>query len=180
MLRRSPTDKHALIQDLLDVSRIDAGTLAVAAAPTSAAQLLHDAALEEEPSVRATGLTRAHEWTGPDVDIAVDRGRITQLFGNLVGNAVKFTPAGGTITLRGEALARRVIYEVIDTGAGIAPEHLPHLFDRFWQATQPSRAGAGLGLYIVKGILDAHQGTLEVTSKPGAGTRFRITFPVAQ
>lgn len=180
IMRRATKRANALIQDLLDVSRIDAGTLAVAEVPTSASLLLSDAALEEEPSILAKGLTLEHEWRGPDVDVAVDRGRISQLFANLVGNAVKFTAEGGTISMRGELDAGRVVYEVRDSGAGIAPEHLPHLFDRFWQATQTSRAGAGLGLFIVKGIVDAHRGTIEVQSEPGIGTRIRVGLPIAR
>ena len=180
IMRRATKRANALIQDLLDVSRIDAGTLAVAEVPTSASQLLSDAALEEEPGILAKGLTLEHEWHGPDVDVAVDRSRISQLFANLVGNAVKFTPAGGRIALHGEIRATRVVYEVRDSGAGIAPEHLPHLFDRFWQATQTSRAGAGLGLFIVKGIVDAHRGTIEVLSELGAGTRIRVELPIAR
>ncbi|MEO7713984.1 MAG: hybrid sensor histidine kinase/response regulator [Gemmatimonadaceae bacterium] len=180
IMRRATRRANALIQDLLDVSRIDAGTLAVAEVPTSASLLLSDAALEEEPSILAKGLTLKHEWHGPDVDVAVDRGRISQLFANLVGNAVKFTSPGGTISLRGELHESRVVYEVRDSGAGIAPEHLPHLFDRFWQATQTSRAGAGLGLYIVKGIVDAHRGAIDVQSEPGVGTRIRVELPIAR
>lgn len=180
IMRRATKRANALIQDLLDVSRIDAGTLAVAEVPTSASLLLSDAALEEEPSILAKGLTLEHAWHGPDVDVAVDRSRISQLFANLVGNAVKFTSAGGTISLRGEMHGSRVVYEVRDSGAGIAPEHLPHLFDRFWQATQTSRAGAGLGLYIVKGIVDAHRGTIDVQSDPGVGTRIRVELPIAR
>ncbi|MCY7379607.1 MAG: hybrid sensor histidine kinase/response regulator [Gemmatimonadaceae bacterium] len=180
IMRRATKRANALIQDLLDVSRIDAGTLAVAEVPTSASLLLSDAALEEAPSILAKGLTLEHEWHGPDVDVAVDRSRISQLFANLVGNAVKFTSAGGTISLRGEMHESRVVYEVRDSGAGIAPEHLPHLFDRFWQATQTSRAGAGLGLYIVKGIVDAHRGAIDVQSDPGVGTRIRVELPIAR
>lgn len=178
IMRRATKRANALIQDLLDVSRIDAGTLAVAAVSTSASLLLSDAALEEAPGILGKGLTLEHEWHGPDVDVAVDRSRISQLFANLVGNAVKFTPAGGTIVMRGEVHDARVVYEVRDSGAGIAPEHLPHLFDRFWQATQTSRAGAGLGLFIVKGIVDAHRGTIEVLSEPGVGTRIRVELPI--
>ena len=179
IIRRATRRANALIQDLLDVSRIDAGTLAVANAPTSAERLLQDAALEQEPIVLAKNLAFVHEWTGPDVDIAADRSRIGQVFANLVGNAVKFTASGGTITLRGSRTGDHVTYEIADDGAGIATEHLPHLFDRFWQATQASRAGAGLGLFIVKGIVDAHGGHVDIVSTPGAGTSFRFTLPMA-
>ncbi|MEP6733302.1 MAG: ATP-binding protein [bacterium] len=179
IIRRATRRANALIQDLLDVSRIDAGTLAVANAPTSARQLLQDAAQEQEPIVLAKQLTLVHTWTGTDVNVAADRSRIGQVFSNLVGNAVKFTERGGTITLRGERVGDDVLFEIADDGAGIAIEHLPHLFDRFWQATQTSRAGAGLGLYIVKGIVDAHRGRVEVVSAPGEGTSFRFTLPIA-
>ncbi len=177
LIQRATKRANALIQDLLDVSRIDAGTLAVAAAPTSAEQLLRDAALDLEPLLASKKLVLEHHWTGHDADVAADRNRIGQVFSNLVGNAVKFTPLGGTIRVLGTARDGEVEYEVADTGAGIAPEHLPHLFDRFWQASQTSRTGAGLGLFIVKGIVDAHQGTILVTSAEGGGTRFRFTIP---
>ncbi|MEP7002260.1 MAG: hybrid sensor histidine kinase/response regulator [bacterium] len=179
IIRRATRRANALIQDLLDVSRIDAGTLAVANAPTSAQQLLQDAVLEQEPIVLAKQLTLEHTWTGADVSVAADRSRISQVFSNLVGNALKFTEKGGTIRLRGERIGGNVQFEIADDGAGIATEHLPHLFDRFWQATQTSRAGAGLGLFIVKGIVDAHGGQVEVVSAPGEGTSFRFTLPVA-
>ncbi|MEP6621202.1 MAG: ATP-binding protein [bacterium] len=178
IIRRATKRANALIQDLLDVSRIDAGTLAVAHAETSAELLLTDAVLEQEPVVLAKGLVFEHAWTGADVAVAADRSRISQVFSNLVGNAVKFTPAGGTVSLHGERRGGYVVFEITDSGTGIAEEHLPHLFDRFWQATQASRAGAGLGLFIVKGIVDAHGGQVEIESTPGTGTTFRFTLPV--
>ncbi len=177
VIQRATKRANALIQDLLDVSRIDAGTLAVAAYPTSAEQLLRESALELAPLATPKRLVIEHEWSGPDVHVAADRSRIGQVFSNLVGNAVKFTPPEGSIRLLGRARDDVVEYEVVDTGSGIAAEHLPHLFDRFWQATQTSRTGAGLGLFIVKGIVDAHHGTIEVSGAEGGGTRFRFTIP---
>ncbi len=178
IIRRATRRGNALIQDLLDVSRIDAGTLAVEHAPASAELLLNDAVLEQEPIVLAKGLTFVHAWTGPDAPVAADRSRIGQVFSNLVGNAVKFTPSGGSVSVLGTRRGDHVVFEITDNGAGIAAEHLPHLFDRFWQATQSSRAGAGLGLFIVKGIVAKHGGSVEIVSAPGTGTTFRFTLPI--
>jgi signal transduction histidine kinase/DNA-binding response OmpR family regulator len=179
IVRRATKRADALIQDLLDVSRIDAGTLAVTHAPIGAAQLLQDAVLEQQPLILAKGLILEHRWIGQDVLVAADRSRIGQVFSNLVGNAAKFTPVGGVVTIVGEVRPHDVAFEVRDTGAGIEPEHLPHLFDRFWMATQASRAGAGLGLFIVKGIVEAHGGFIEVASAHGEGTQIRFTLPRA-
>jgi signal transduction histidine kinase len=101
------------------------------------------------------------------------------VFENLLGNALKFTAPGGRVTLGAQAGDNEVLFRVTDTGAGIPPEHLPHLFDRFWQARAGERRGAGLGLPIVKGIVEAHGGTIQVESTPGQGTTFLFTIPVA-
>jgi signal transduction histidine kinase len=90
-----------------------------------------------------------------------------------VANAFKFTPPGGTIRIGGEARGDRIALWICDSGPGIPPEHLAHIFDRFWQPKR-GRDGVGLGLAIVKGIVDAHAGLVEVDSVPGAGTTFRI------
>ena len=179
VMQRATRRANALIQDLLDVSRIDAGTLAVATTAMEASMLIRDAVLELAPLVEGKKLVFEHEWTGPDLLVAADRSRIGQIFSNLVGNAIKFTPAGGTVRLEGRRRENMAEFEVIDTGAGIAPEHVPHLFDRFWQASQTSRTGAGLGLFIVQGVVTAHGGTLAVESTVGEGTRFRFSVPSA-
>jgi signal transduction histidine kinase len=179
VMQRATRRANALIQDLLDVSRIDAGTLAVATSAIDASMLLRDAALELEPLVLGKHLLFEHEWIGKDLLVLADRGRISQVFSNLVGNAVKFTPAGGRVRIEGSRSGDMAHFDVIDSGAGIPHEHLPHLFDRFWQASQTSRTGAGLGLFIVKGIVEAHGGTILVESAPGQGTRFRFGIPSA-
>jgi signal transduction histidine kinase len=111
--------------------------------------------------------------------VCADRDRLLQVFGNLVGNAVKFTATGGTITVAAEELHRTVRFSVSDTGSGIAPENVPHLFDRFWQATRSDRRGIGLGLSIVKALVEAHGGHMAVESTPGHGTTFAFSIPVA-
>ena len=94
-----------------------------------------------------------------------------------MGNAVKFTPKDGVVRVTGRRLGSGVEYVVSDTGAGIASDHVPHLFDRFWKATKASRSGAGLGLFIVKGIVESHGGSVRVESIPGSGTSFHFTLP---
>ena len=109
-------------------------------------------------------------------DIWGDRDRLLQVFENLIGNAIKFTKAGGRITLGATSRDLRVE----DTGSGIAPENLPRVFDRFWQAaTSTNRQGAGLGLPITKGIVEAHGGRIWVESTPSRGTTFSFTIPKA-
>ena len=176
LMLRATARGNALIQDLMDVSRIESGTLAVEASLTSAEALLVEAVAELEPLVAGKGLHFAHEWIGPGAEVPAERGRIAQVFSNLVGNAIKFTSKGGTVRISGRRAGPLVEFTVSDTGAGIAPDHVPHLFDRFWKATKASRSGAGLGLFIVKGIVEGHGGTVEVESTAGIGTTFRFTL----
>jgi signal transduction histidine kinase len=111
-------------------------------------------------------------------EIWVDHHRLLQVFENLVGNAIKFTGAGGRITIGASPRDWEVLFWVADTGTGIAPENLPRVFDRFWQATASARRlGAGLGLPITKGIVEAHGGRIWVESEPGRGTTFFFSIP---
>lgn len=176
LMLRATSRGNSLIQDLMDVSRIESGTLAVDASLTSAEVLLAEAVAELEPLVAGKGLTFEHEWVGPGAEVPADRGRVAQVFSNLVGNAIKFTPRDGTVSVTGRRAGTLVEFTVKDTGTGIAPDHVPHLFDRFWKATKASRSGAGLGLFIVKGIVEGHGGTVEVESTAGTGTTFRFTL----
>ena len=179
LIRRATARGNALIQDLLDVSRIESGTLAVDATLTSAAGLLTDAVLELEPLATSKGLRFESEWVGDDAEVPADRGRIAQVFSNLVGNAVKFTAKGGHVRVTGSRRHSTIEFVVSDSGTGISAEDVPRLFDRFWKATKASRGGAGLGLFIVKGIVESHGGAVSVESVAGAGTTFRFTLPGA-
>jgi signal transduction histidine kinase len=109
-----------------------------------------------------------------DLEARADRERLVQVLSNLVGNALKFTPDGGAIRVSARKEGRRVRFEVRDTGPGIAPDHLPHLFDRYWKADVRGARGAGLGLYIAKGIVEAHGGRIWVESQPGKGSSFQF------
>src|SRR5262249_42675961 len=117
----------------------------------------------------------------PDLpDIWADRHRLLQIVENLIGNAAKFTRAGGRVTVGATLKDRDVLFWIKDTGVGIAAEDLPHLFDRFWQVRREERdRGAGLGLFIVKGLVEAHDGRIWVESTLGKGTTVFFTIPLA-
>jgi two-component system OmpR family sensor kinase len=118
------------------------------------------------------------------VQMRVDRGRLRQLCMNLLTNAMKYTPPGGRVDVETEVTEQTIILRVKDTGLGIAPGDLPHIFDRFWRADPArsrtgARPGSGLGLAISKWVAEAHGGTIEVQSRPGRGTTFTVTLPRA-
>jgi PAS domain S-box-containing protein len=170
---------NRLIGDLLDTARATEGQLPLTASAWNADALLSDAAA----LVRARAAekrVRIERTTAALPLVRVDRDRVLQVFGNLLENAVRFTPAGGAIRmwaeLDGSGVAVR--FAVQDSGPGIAEEFLPRLFERFWQATPGSHGGAGLGLSIARGIVEAHGGRIWVDTAPGAGTTFRFTLPV--
>ncbi|AHG89454.1 ATP-binding region ATPase domain protein [Gemmatirosa kalamazoonensis] len=181
VIRSSVDLMERIIRDLLDVSAIEAGRLAVDPEPTSVAAVLALAHELAEPLAAERGVTLALRSSAGGVSVNGDGARLQQALGNLLGNAVKFTPRGGRVTLGAARTddGRAVRFEVADTGPGIPPEHLPHVFDRFWQARETRRGGAGLGLAIVKGIAEAHGGAAGVESASGAGARFWLTVPVS-
>jgi signal transduction histidine kinase len=109
-----------------------------------------------------------------------DRDRILQVLSNLIGNAIKFTPAGGSIAVRVECCRDGAHVSVEDTGPGIAPEDLPHLFQPYWQAQHTPFEGAGLGLSIARGIVEAHEGRIWAESTPGQGSTFHFTIPTVR
>ena len=172
---------NRLIEDLLDVALVEAGRLRVEFALLPAADLARDAIEMQRPLAEASGVKISLE-VEPDVrTVWAERRRILQVFENLVGNATKFTPSGGRIEVRVATKHEDVMFSVTDTGVGIAPDALPHVFDRFWQATtRARRLGAGLGLPITKGIVEAHAGRIGVDSEVGLGSTFFFTIPASQ
>jgi phosphoserine phosphatase RsbU/P len=178
-IRNTVGQMERLRQDLLDVAAIEAGRLGLEPAEVGLAAVVEDA-VESLAEVAAENelelVSRLPDALPP---VWADRERIGQVLGNLVGNAVKFTPAGGRVEVAAEHRGAEVLVCVADTGPGIPAEHLPHVFDRFWQARSTRRAGAGLGLAIARGIVEAHEGAIWVESEVGRGTTFRFTLPVA-
>lgn len=169
-----------LVDDLRTLSLADAGELPLMRQPIAPRQLLDRAAA----AYRAQAVERAIalEVTAPDAlpAVEVDPERMAQVLGNLLSNALRYTPPGGRITLAAEAQDASVRLRVQDTGVGIAPEALPHIFERFYRADPARHAGdgsSGLGLAIARSIVEAHGGTITVASQPGQGTTFTITLP---
>jgi signal transduction histidine kinase len=111
--------------------------------------------------------------------VRADPLRISQLVGNIVGNAIKFTPEQGRVTVLSAADGNHVAFHITDTGAGVAQADLRHLFDNFWQARRNDHRGVGLGLAIAKGIVEAHGGKIWCESVPGRGSTFSFTLPRA-
>ena len=176
-IRSSALQMERLIRDLLQVKQIEAGYLTLERERLAPVGLLSEAVEQLEPLVLAKeqNLQRVDATNG--VYVYGDRERLLQVFSNLIGNAVKFTPSGGQITIGAQAQDEVVVFSVSDSGPGIPEEHLPHVFDRFWQARRTGRHGIGLGLAIVKGIVEAHGGSVSVDSEIGQGTTFRFTLP---
>jgi phosphoserine phosphatase RsbU/P len=171
------TQMQRLRQDLLDVTMIEAGRLSIHRDRMAPGQLIESTA-ERYALGAAEKSVSLEVRTEDDLPyLLADEGRLLQVLANLVGNAVKFTPAGGRITLSAERCDEGVRFSVADTGAGIPAEHLPHVFDRFWTTRAHNPQGAGLGLAISKGIVEAHDGHIAVDSEEGAGTVFSFTIP---
>lgn len=172
---------NRLIEDLLEVALVEAGRLRVEFALLLAADLARDAVEMQRPLADASGVTISLEVEPEVRTVWAERRRLLQVFENLVGNATKFTPPGGRIVVRVATKNEDVMFSVTDTGVGIASDALPHVFDRFWQATtRARRLGAGLGLPITKGIVEAHGGRIAVDSEVGRGTTFFFTIPASQ
>ncbi|WP_434044493.1 MULTISPECIES: ATP-binding protein [Sorangium] len=168
-----------LIEDLLDASRIEAGRLVVSPRVERGGALVREALEAAASLAEAKGCRVTQGPLDAGLEVLADRDRVLQVFSNLLGNALKFTPKGGIVSVSLCRVADLARFSVADTGPGIPPEHQPHLFDRYWKASQESRTGAGLGLYIARGIVEAHHGTVAVESTPGHGTTIHFTLPLA-
>jgi PAS domain S-box-containing protein len=178
IIRRAAEQMTRLMEDLLEVARIEGGGLAVEPEPSRSSELVASAVEFLTPLAESRSVMLRTD-AAAEIPVRADRARILQVFTNLIANAVDHTAEGGTVTVGCEASApAEARFRVEDTGVGILPEHLPHVFDRFWQADRSGRAGAGLGLAIAKGIVDAHGGRIWVESTPGKGTTFFFTLRV--
>ena len=178
-IERACARANRLLSDLLDVTRIEAGRMPVEPKPVPSRDLLLEALDIEELLATAREIELRTEIPSNAPVLLADRERILQVLDNLVGNAIKFTPRGGHITLAVKRLEDRAALCVADDGPGIAPEVLPHIFDRFWQAAKrEERNGAGLGLAICKGIVEAHGGRIWAESS-GLGTTISFVLPLA-
>lgn len=179
VIRRAVARANRLIDDLLDVAQIESGRLRLKREALAVDSIIEEVVELHFPIAVEKGLHLETEVAQGLPPIEGDRHRIVQALSNLVGNAIKFTPKGGRVEIAAEAADGGVAIRVSDTGPGIESKDIPHLFDPYWQAARHERAGAGLGLSIVKGIATAHSGRVHVESKVGKGSTFTLEFPAA-
>jgi PAS domain S-box-containing protein len=176
-MHRAAETMHRLVEDLLDFVNIEAGRLAIKLAPEDPCAILQEVVSNFQGVVHEKKLRLSLEMGRPMPRAYCDRSRVQQVLSNLVGNAVKFTPAGGLILLRVEARNRDVLFTVSDSGPGIGQSDLQHIFERYWRSSEADYKGSGLGLAIARGIVDAHGGRIWAESVPGAGASFFFTIP---
>ncbi|WP_285353826.1 ATP-binding protein [Pseudomonas sp. ME-P-057] len=178
-LQRASGRMTRLLEDLLDTSKIEAGRYSIDVQPLDVSQFFEDtwsllSPLAQNKYIELTFTTE------PELKMFADPERMFQVLSNLVGNAIKFTPKAGTVSVNARADGDTVVVTVVDSGNGIAPDQLPHIFERYWRIREGNPSGTGLGLYISRGIVKAHGGDLSAASEPGVGSEFRFTVPRAQ
>jgi len=179
-IRESATWANRLIQDLLDVASIERGQLSLQSRPEDPAQIVLQSLHMFDVEAEQHGISLSARVPTNLPLIQADSARIVQVLGNLLRNAIKFTPEGGQIVVGIEPGEKQLTFSVRDTGVGIPTDRQLYVFDRFWHSSDGARTpGTGLGLSIAKGIIDAHGGRISVNSVPGDGSRFSFTVPLA-
>lgn len=166
-----------LASDVLDMAKSDAQAWVLKPKSEKAEYLVREAVDMAAPLARKKHVQLHVRLDAPDACVLCERARIERVFGNLIGNALKFTPAGGDITVSVLPDANMLVFCVADTGVGIAPDHLTKIFDRFYQEEHAQQQGTGLGLAIAKTIVEKHGGRIWAESTPGGGSRFFFTLP---
>ncbi len=177
-VQRSGTRMRRLIGDLVDVASIEAGMLAVTRAPGDPADVVTEAVETFQAQASGSGISLTTEIVPGVPPVAFDAARILQVLGNLLSNALKFTPAQGAIVVRLEHDGDSVMCCVTDTGEGIPDDQLEAVFDRFVQLTKNDRRGVGLGLFISKCIVQGHGGRIWVENRMGGGSTFCFSLPM--
>ncbi len=180
ILHQETLHLNRLVEDLRTLSLADAGELSLTRLPTAPADLVERAAARYALAAKEKGVNLRID-SGPGLPrIQVDPERMAQVLDNLLGNALRFTPAGGEVVLSATGVAGMVQFQVRDTGRGIAAEDLPFVFDRFYKGDKSRHASgeSGLGLAIARSIVEAHGGTISVASTPGQGAQFTVQLPI--
>jgi signal transduction histidine kinase len=177
MQQRAARQMNRLIGDLLDATRVQAGRVTLDLHEVDARALLREAEETLCPAAQESRIELCTEPPAEESIVCVDEGRLLQVIGNLVGNAVKFVPPGGRIVLAAHPAGTEVVFSVADNGPGIPAEQQSHLFAQFWQARNGDRRGVGLGLAIAKGLVEAHGGRIWVDSAVGRGSTFSFAVP---
>jgi signal transduction histidine kinase len=176
--QRAVRQMNRLIGDLLDTTRLQAGRLRLDIRDVDVTSLFSDAIETARPAAQQRDIELSAE-APRDARVRADPGRLLQVIGNLLTNALKFTAPGGRVTLSAKPATGETVFAVNDNGPGMAPGDMTHLFDRFWQARDVDSRGIGLGLTISKGIVEAHGGRIWVESEPGLGSTFSFSIPAS-
>jgi signal transduction histidine kinase len=183
MIQRAIRSMSRLIDDLLDAVSIDAGKLALDLRPVPVAAVMTEVRERNESIARDRGVelraTGEAAREAPDIAILCDRARVVQVFSKLIANAVTFCRAGDAVSIAYEVAGDAVEFSLADTGPGIDPGLVPHLFEPYWSAPPNIRRRIGLGPYIAKGIVERHGGRIRIDARPGAGTAIMFTIPRA-
>lgn len=193
VLEPTPENLHALgreidrmqrlVSDLGELSRVEAGSYEIRKARIDLNELIQEVVARLRPQFEEKKVALEFHAGEGRLFVDADEGRIQQVLTNIIGNALQYTPSGGRVSVRAKSVRGEVMVEVADTGIGIPPEHLSHIFDRFYRV-DPSRArasgGSGIGLTIARHLVEAHGGRIWAESDgPGQGSRFIFTLPIA-
>ncbi|HEX8429997.1 MAG TPA: ATP-binding protein [Longimicrobium sp.] len=178
-IHRAASRALRLTRDLMDVTRMETGKLEVESAPVSLAILVDEAVGPHRHSAEGRGTELRVDLADGLPPVLADRDRVVQVLDNLLANALKFTPVGGTVSVTAARRGGEVLVSVEDSGPGLPDESLERVFDRFWQAERIDNRGLGLGLAIVRGLVEAQDGRVWVENRPEGGAAFRFTIPVA-
>jgi signal transduction histidine kinase len=174
VVRSAAERMNGLVTNLLETARLESRSSALDLQASRLRPLLLETLYAYQTVADRAGVAITVGHCPEDLVGLVDGPAILRVLSNLVDNAIRFTPAGGLVSIEAQQVPAGIRLSVCDTGSGIHPEHLPHVFDRYWQAAHERRGGAGLGLAIVRQIVEQHGGSIAVESEPGRGTLFRI------
>ena len=180
MIERNAGRQLRLVEDLLSIARIEAGEFEVRRLPVDLGEVVRLGVEAMRPAAKEAGLRLECECEGA-ARVLGDADRLDQVLANLLSNAIKFTPSGGRVEVRLSTTPAEAVLTVADTGPGIRPQEHERLFERLFRGDDGKRlqvSGAGLGLAITASIVEAHDGTIEARSEPGAGATFELTLPL--
>lgn len=177
--RRAGKQMNRLIEDLLDTVQLESGKFSLDTEDVAVASIFRQTEETFRPIADKRRIRLTCMAPNDSVNVRADPLRVSQVLGNLLGNALKFTPENGDVIFHAAPKGREVVFHVSDTGPGIPPEQIEHLFEQFWQARKNDKRGVGLGLTIAKGIVDAHGGKIWCESVVGGGSTFSFTLPAS-
>lgn len=179
VIQRSAARMERLLRDLLDTASLQVGRFTLDMRPVEASSIVTDVVDAQEEQAKRKSITIERDCDIEGASICGDRDRLMQAFGNLMSNSIKFCRAGDRVVVRGRVDGAHLRFEIEDTGPGIPERDLPHIFEPYWSAKRHAHKGTGLGLYICKGIVEEHGGSIDVTSVVEQGTTFTIKLPLA-